>query len=708
MQIRWKAAVLMLAIAGLPLAVTAWLDVRALRGLGQELAAQSAQALTEHARESLDQLADDYARLVRREQQLVEALLREQAREVERLLADLEESAAAVHFVDDFQNDDPDLQLTTDPKYSYLDDSGASVSVLISYENVVFIRPDGELSEAGLQTAARLTELQPFLRDAQRHFADLVYWQYVALESGLTLVYPGSGRLPREFDPRRRTWYAAQRERPDLNWSQPVRDVVTGQTTIGATMPIRDAAGRFVGVTGIDVVVTKVLKALKLPPHLASKSSILLVSVVEQPGTAVPSAAIIARQDAAATGGDWREPIALVALRSDTPEQTGRVITALHTERNGMLRLPYRDQDAFWVFRAFDDANNFLVFIVPVAAAVEPALAAADYALKTTERRIDTTLLIMAAGMVLVIGVALGVSRAITGPVQQLSQAVDSVAAGNFQAKVEIRTGDELERLGHAFNAMLPRLEEHARMRETMAVAQEVQEHLLPRQAPKIPGIDIAGLSNYCDHTGGDYFDFLDLRELRPGVVGVVIGDVSGHGIPSALLMTSARALVHGFAGQAHTAKQIFAHINTHLVQDLKAGRFMTLFYLTLDTHRRVIEWASAGHGPALRYNRDTDTFSALAGKDIPLGIVPNWQFGEAEQSEWRAGDVIVLGTDGIWETRNPQGEPYGRARLNETIRKLSDLDAQSICDRIIEELAAFRGGQAQRDDVTLIVIKAA
>jgi sigma-B regulation protein RsbU (phosphoserine phosphatase) len=374
---------------------------------------------------------------------------------------------------------------------------------------------------------------------------------------------------------------------------------------------------------------------------------------------------------------------------------------------DGFLRTSYRGEDVFCLYRSFDEVNaGFLVFLVPAAAAVEPAMAAADYALKSTDRQIDALIPIILGLVTAVAVIAFVSARAVTGPVSRLSQAVDRVAGGDFSVRTDIRTGDEFERLGDAFNAMVPQLEKHAQIREAMALAREVQQHLLPHGAPAIDGLDIAGFSLYCDQTGGDYYDFIDLHERGATNIGIAVGDVSGHGLPSALLMTTVRALLHGSANRLVSPPEILQHINHHLVDDLLGGRFMTLFYLLVDVQNRTFNWASAGHDPAIRYDPVKDVFSELSGRDIPLGIDPDWRYEAIERDDYSEEEIVVLGTDGIWDSRSPDGHRFGKERLREIIRAHAAHPAERVCRQIVDELAAFRGNQTQRDDVTGVVLR--
>ncbi|MEO5337804.1 MAG: SpoIIE family protein phosphatase [Magnetospirillum sp. WYHS-4] len=309
-------------------------------------------------------------------------------------------------------------------------------------------------------------------------------------------------------------------------------------------------------------------------------------------------------------------------------------------------------------------------------------------------------------GLVAIILSYLG-SRAVTRPVVELTETARRLADGDLKARADIRTGDELEQLGDSFNIMVPKLQDRFRMREALSLAMEVQQHLLPEASPSIPGFDIAGRSIYCDETGGDYYDFIQFSQLDDLHLGVAVGDVTGHGVAAALLMTTARALLRSHAATPGSLSELMTAINRHLSADTHAGRFMTLFYGVVEARNHRFRWVSAGHEPALLFSPESDGFVELAGSDIPLGIDGNWQYHEESRDAWRPGEIVTIGTDGIWESRNPRGEMFGKDALKSVIRKHAHLSADQICDAIARTLRSFRQDRAQEDDVTLVVIKA-
>ena len=139
----------------------------------------------------------------------------------------------------------------------------------------------------------------------------------------------------------------------------------------------------------------------------------------------------------------------------------------------------------------------------------------------------------------------------------------------------------------------------------------------------------------------------------------------------------------------------------------MRAGRFMTLFLAVMVAESRSIHWVSAGHGPVLAYDPVQDAFGEVPGHDIPLGIDPDWRYHELDHTGWPVGALLVVGTDGIWEARNPTGELYGKERLMEVVRVARQRSAAAIVAAVEEDVAAFRQGRPPTDDATLVVVKA-
>ena len=298
-------------------------------------------------------------------------------------------------------------------------------------------------------------------------------------------------------------------------------------------------------------------------------------------------------------------------------------------------------------------------------------------------------------------------STGIIDPVGRMQDAMAKVEKGDLTASVTVNSNDELGALAENFNQMTEGLQDRYRMQRALDLAKEVQQNLLPQKDPQFPGLDIAGKSIYCDETGGDYFDFFDNVGADANKYGIVIGDVSEHGIPSALLMASARAFLRQRSALAGNIAEMVSDVNRQLTRDVEdTGRFITLFYLQIDRGSHRLSWVRAGHEPAVLYDPASDRFEELTGKGIALGIEESWQYAGENRADLTAGQIILLSTDGIWEARNSRDEMFGKQAIFEIIRKHSDHAAAEIQDAILAELRRFQQNVEPADDITLIIIK--
>jgi len=205
------------------------------------------------------------------------------------------------------------------------------------------------------------------------------------------------------------------------------------------------------------------------------------------------------------------------------------------------------------------------------------------------------------------------VSRNLTSPFNEIVQTLKWVKNGRFDKKVQVTSNDEIGYTGDVINEMTEGLIERERMQQSLNLAKEIQQNLLPKGNLKINGFDIAGKSVYCDETGGDYYDFISIQDADNQKIGVAIGDVSGHGISSALLMAAVRSSLRLRASLSGSIAKIISDVNRHLVQDVEdSGQFMTMFFLTLNTESGQLEWVRAGHDPAIIYDPGLDSFNEV------------------------------------------------------------------------------------------------
>jgi serine phosphatase RsbU (regulator of sigma subunit) len=344
-----------------------------------------------------------------------------------------------------------------------------------------------------------------------------------------------------------------------------------------------------------------------------------------------------------------------------------------------------------------------LFSIILVTYLVTGSTSDAAVALEKVRKAVITNAVIFILAGVYLIGL---VSRNLTMPFREIIQTLQGVRNGKFDKKVRVTSNDEIGYTGDVINEMTEGLKERDRIRQSLGIAMEVQQHLLPRRAPAIEGLDIAGLSIYCEETGGDYFDYLPAGKKGQKKIKVVVGDVSDHGVASALLMTTARALIRQRASRAGNLNQIVGDVNRHLSRDVEdSGRFMTLFFCEIDGGKKTIRWVNAGHDPAVIFDRRSAGFQELAGHALPLGVSEKAGYQES-QRKLEPDQIILIGTDGIWESRNTAGQMYGKSRFRKVIRAHAAKTANEILQAVIDDIDAFCHPLENKDDVTLVVIK--
>jgi sigma-B regulation protein RsbU (phosphoserine phosphatase) len=299
------------------------------------------------------------------------------------------------------------------------------------------------------------------------------------------------------------------------------------------------------------------------------------------------------------------------------------------------------------------------------------------------------------------------VSRNLSIPFRDIIQTLHRIKNGLFDRRVQVFSNDEIGYTGDAINEMTKGLIERDKMKQSLNLAKEVQQNLLPKSNLKINGFDIAGKSVYCDETGGDYYDFIIIDDATEQKIGVVIGDVCGHGIPSALLMATVRSSLRQRVSLPGSTARIISDVNHQLVKDVEdSGQFVTMFFLVLDTATKQLEWVRAGHDPGIVYDPGSDSFSELGGSGMALGVYGGWIYEDNRKTDLSKGQIIFLSTDGFWEARNQKGEMLGKEPILNTIRQNASSDATQIVDAIFDNLDKFIGEVKIEDDITSVVIK--
>lgn len=253
-------------------------------------------------------------------------------------------------------------------------------------------------------------------------------------------------------------------------------------------------------------------------------------------------------------------------------------------------------------------------------------------------------------------------------------------------------------------NARLIRARMEAeRVKAQIRIARTIQEGLLPRSPSDIPGFDIAGWSLPADEALGDYYDFVPMEDGR---LLIAIGDVAGHGIGPALLMSSARSLLRSLADSDFPLDRILERMNDRFHQDTRGEIFMSLFIATLDPKSRTLVFGNAGHNAPMLIRKGDPRGHDLKQTGPALGIEEGVEYALLGPIQLEPGDVLALTTDGALEARSGD-EFFGRERLEASLRRHADLPARALIDAIHADVRSFAGETPPSDDLTLVVLKA-
>jgi sigma-B regulation protein RsbU (phosphoserine phosphatase) len=238
-----------------------------------------------------------------------------------------------------------------------------------------------------------------------------------------------------------------------------------------------------------------------------------------------------------------------------------------------------------------------------------------------------------------------------------------------------------------------------------LEIAKNVQEASFPQRPPAIPGLNCSTFYKPAHSIGGDYYDFLPLKD---GAWGIAIGDVSGKGIGAALVMASLQASLR--AQTVHPRSDLEMHVsylNKLICESCPANFFASLFYAEYEPASRVLRYVNAGHNPPIVVRRNHDRCEVLSLKPgcVPVGTFEDSRF-TSSTFELEIGDVLVAYTDGITESENSVRDPFGQERLERILCACACRDPQEILQHILDELSTYSAGCSQRDDITLVVMQ--
>lgn len=331
------------------------------------------------------------------------------------------------------------------------------------------------------------------------------------------------------------------------------------------------------------------------------------------------------------------------------------------------------------------------------------------------EKNQRNTIILGALALLLGVLIAIAQSMRITNPILRLAGAAEKIAAGDLESRSDVGGEDEIGILSSSFNNMADRIDqllletaEQATLQKELEVARIIQETLLPPSGViERPPLKVFGFFRSASVCGGDFWSVADLEDGRTLIV---VGDVTGHGVPSAMITAAAKSsmdTVRNIRGKNLSLTYLLEEMNRTIFASAKRKFVMTFFALAYDQARGQVSFANAGHNFPFLLTREQGKL------DIRSLVARGNRLGDVEESRYmeqsipvQTGDTIVLYTDGLTEYRNPDGREYGERRLRRILQKHAALDADDMGKTLLRDLSSFAQQAPQEDDVTLVVVK--
>lgn len=303
--------------------------------------------------------------------------------------------------------------------------------------------------------------------------------------------------------------------------------------------------------------------------------------------------------------------------------------------------------------------------------------------------------------------------RSITGSVHALSVGTRKLQGGDFSHRIIVHSKDQLGDLARSFNSMSQGIEdlleqqgEKERMEEDLRVARNIQMSLLPQEYVEVEGLKIAAVCLPANEMGGDYYDLLPLSDHR---LGVLIADVSGKGTSAALYMAELKGLILSLSRNHDSPKSLLSELNEILAPNLDRRSFVTMTYAIIDSMKRTLRVARAGHNPLIHFDGRTGETRLLSPPGLALGFDSGERFRAVIQEvelPLVPGDSFLFFTDGISEAMNGRAELFGEGRLASILKEANALSSDDLKERILDEVRIFAAGESPHDDMTMVIVK--
>jgi sigma-B regulation protein RsbU (phosphoserine phosphatase) len=718
-RIRWKLFWLLAALSLAPLLVLRVNSQFAMTRLAERLSGRVGAHLVAEAKLRLGRTVEDHARLLAARRQTLALAVALQAGAVEKALAAPPAKADLSGALLTTALPGPGMGMgrpavsnhdgfADNPGYFRLDQEGRHLPLPIDTGRVLLRLPPGAGPESLPPQAAALAGLARPLAGIAALVGPLAHFQNTILADGTAAVYPAVPGWPRRSEPLAAGWYRTATAATAPVWSPPQGEPGTGRVSVAVAAPLRRPDGSVAGATAIFTPLDDLLASVTSPEHISGEVETLLVKADSGDTIGPPRLLVEAGEVVRATrhgGHGWLSFVHPAPLAADDAPVLAAMAADVAAGRPGVARLPYNGRDCLAAYARTGEAEA-LMQIAPVADLLAEAAAVAGDVNGSIRQLYTVGSAIAGAVMLALLFVSLVASRAVTRPILALTAMARRLAAGDFSARVPAKGRDEIAELGRVFNDLAPTLDAHMHLCESVELASQIQKSLLPAQPPAIPGLALAAVCRYCDATGGDSYDILPFDGPKAGLVGLAVGDVTGHGLEAALLMTTARALLRPRAAAPGTPGEVLADVNRELARDtMGSGRFMTLFYLELDPKTGCAAYARAGHDPAMAWDPATGRVTELTCRGMILGATDDARYETGRVDGLAPGTVLLIGSDGLWEARNADDAMFGKDRTRDVLAAAAPHGPDAVCRALMAALDAFRGEVALADDVTLLAV---
>lgn len=304
-------------------------------------------------------------------------------------------------------------------------------------------------------------------------------------------------------------------------------------------------------------------------------------------------------------------------------------------------------------------------------------------------------------------------AKSITASIHNLSEGTERIKAGDLNYRIKVSAKDQLGELAASFNRMTESVQnllivraEKERLAESLQIARQMQQNLLPKEITSVGGIEIATMNLPAQEVCGDYYDIIRKSEQE---LGIIIADVSGKGPSAALYMAEVKGVMLSLSQRTIVPSEILIEANRVLAPTLDSRNFITMTYAMINEPQRIMKMCRAGHNPILHYKAPTQTVEVVQPKGIGLGMGKNGIFDSAlEQIERKLnqGDILVFYTDGLTEAMNEHQQLYGLNRLESILLKNIDQSAEQIKNAMLQDLQIFLNTNLPQDDITLVLLK--